>query len=319
MPAEGVDLTPVPELLTSAEIVRLAALFARAGVSKVRLTGGEPTLRKDLVELVGQLAALPGVDTVALTTNGITLARQLDELLSAGLTHLNVSLDTLRAERFERLVRRRGHSRVLQAVDRSLEAVRDGRLRSLKVNVVVQRGVNDDEIGDFVRWTKDHPLNVRFIEWMPFDGNVWSRGKMVSFREMFDAACAAVPSLRGDPSPPAEGAPLPASLQRLPDPRGEVARNFCIPGHVGTVSFIASMTKPFCGDCNRLRLMADGNLKVCLFGASEVSLRDALRGGASERELLAIMHAALGRKRAAHAGMFELAASKNRAMVKIGG
>ncbi|KAL3159838.1 GTP 3',8-cyclase, mitochondrial [Trebouxia sp. C0009 RCD-2024] len=299
MPEEGTDLTPQDALLTTSEILRLSRLFVEGGVNKIRLTGGEPTLRRDIVDLTKELNALPGLQAIGITTNGIALRRKLPELQAHGLSLLNLSLDTLRPERFERMTRRRGHDRVLETLDL---AVRLG-FAPVKVNVVVMRGVNDDEIADFVELTRDRSINVRFIEYMPFDGNVWSDTKMVTYKQMMAAVQQRFPH----------------ELQRLQDPRSEVAKNFHIPGFKGSVSFITSMTHAFCGDCNRLRLMADGNLKVCLFGANEVSLRDAMRQGASDANLRVIISAAVNRKKAAHAGMFEIAKSKNRAMVHIGG
>jgi GTP 3',8-cyclase len=311
MPEEGVELTPRSHLLTAAEIERLTRLFARAGVDKVRLTGGEPTLRRDLPDIVRRVASTQGIEAVGLTSNGLVLGRNLEELRQAGLSLLNISLDTLRPDRFEEMTRRQGHKRVLDTI---FEADRLG-FNPVKVNVVVMRGVNDDEIGDFVDLTKDRPLNVRFIEYMPFDGNVWSRDKLVPYREMMNAVLARIERNTTTTTTTSND----ASIGRCADPVGEVAKNFTVPGHRGTVSFVTSMTSAFCGDCNRLRLMADGNLKVCLFGANEVSLRDAIRGGASDEDLLAVISAAVDRKKAAHAGMFELARTKNRAMVKIGG
>ncbi len=218
----------------------------------------------------------------------------------AGLSAINISLDSLRPDRFETLTRRRGHQRVLAAID---TALRLG-YNPVKVNVVVMRGVNDDEVPAFVELTRHAPVNVRFIEFMPFDDNAWGSGsKMVGYREMVAAVRQAFPQ----------------GLERLCDPAGEVAKNFRVPGFKGSVSFITSMTHAFCGDCNRLRLLADGSLKVCLFGANEVSLRDAVREGASDEELRLIVSAAVDRKKAAHAGMFDLARTKNRAMVTIGG
>lgn len=298
MPEEGVELTPGGELLTTAEVMRVARLFAAAGVDKIRLTGGEPTLRSDLVPLTAQLAALPGVKAVALTSNGLTLGHSLPALRDAGLSLLNISLDTLRPDRFVAMTRRQGHERVLGAIHRAVELG----FRPVKVNVVVMRGVNDDELADFVELTRHASINVRFIEYMPFDGNVWTQPKLVTYRQMV----AAVQAAHGP-------------LVRMDDPAGEVAKNFCVPGYAGSVSFVTSMTAAFCADCTRLRLMADGNLKVCLFGANEVSLRDAMREGASDEDLRLIVSAAVDRKRAAHAGMLELAAAPNRAMVKIGG
>ncbi|GLC54406.1 GTP 3',8-cyclase, mitochondrial [Pleodorina starrii] len=302
MPDEGVELTPGQQLLTTPEIMRLARIFVEAGVTKVRLTGGEPTLRRDIGEVVRQLAELRpvGLRSVALTSNGIVLARQLPALKEAGLTAVNISLDTLRPERFEQLARRPGHKRVLESIRTAVTLGYD----PVKVNVVVMRGVNDDEVADFAALTAHQPINVRFIEYMPFDGNVWSDSKMVPYRELVSRIQSAFPD---------------TPLERLDDPSGEVAKNFRLRGHRGSVSFITSMTQHFCSDCNRLRLLADGNLKVCLFGASEVSLRDAMRGGATDDELRSIISLAVGRKRAAHAGMWELAASANRPMITIGG
>ncbi|GLI58614.1 hypothetical protein VaNZ11_000348 [Volvox africanus] len=302
MPDEGVALTPPQQLLTTQEILKLARIFVEAGVNKIRLTGGEPTLRRDVCELVRHLSALKpmGLRGVAITSNGIVLARQLPALKDAGLTAVNISLDTLRPERFEQLARRPGHRRVLESIRTAVALGYD----PVKVNVVVMRGVNDDEVADFAALTRNQPINVRFIEYMPFDGNVWSDSKMVPYRELVSRIQTALPD---------------NPLERLSDPTGEVAKNFRLTGHRGSVSFITSMTQQFCSDCNRLRLLADGNLKVCLFGASEVSLRDAMRGGASDDDLRAIISVAVGRKRAAHAGMFELAASANRPMITIGG
>ncbi|CAD7702426.1 unnamed protein product [Ostreobium quekettii] len=299
MPAEGVDLTPKDDLLTTRELLRLAQLFVANGVNKIRLTGGEPTVRKDIVELTGALARIPGLRTLAMTTNGLALTRKLPALKEAGLNALNISLDTLRPDRFEKFTRRRGHDRVLQAIDLALELGYD----PVKVNVVVMRDQNDDEILDFVELTREKAINVRFIEFMPFDGNLWSGRKLVSYNEMFQTIASHFP-----------GGPI-----RCADPKGEVAKNFRIPGFKGSLSFVTSMTKAFCGDCNRVRLMADGNLKVCLFGANEVSLREAMRDGASDDELRTVIWAAIQRKKAAHAGMFELSRTANRAMIKIGG
>ncbi|CAG9466340.1 unnamed protein product [Pedinophyceae sp. YPF-701] len=311
MPPEGVDLTPKPQLMSTDEVVRVASLFAEGGVSKVRLTGGEPTLRKDLVDIVSRTAALPGIEDVGITTNGIVLGRNLDQLVDAGMTSVNISLDTLQPDRFARLTRRKGLERVLDVARRA--AAMKGRpratgapgLRQVKLNVVVMRGTNDDELGAFVDLTRDADINVRFIEWMPFDGNAWDHGKMMPYRDMV----AAVEAHTG------------ATLRRERDPYGEVAKNFRLPGHRGSVSFVTSMTEHFCHECTRLRVMADGNLKVCLFGHNEVSLRDAMREGATDDDLRYVLSAAVDRKRARHAGMFEIArqSANGRAMVKIGG
>ena len=300
MPAEGVDLAPADTLLTTAEVLRLARLFVAAGVDKIRLTGGEPTVRRDLVEIASGLRALPGLRHLGLTSNGIVLAKRIPALRAAGVDLLNISLDTLIPAKFEFLTRRKGHERVMESIRAAVEAG----YAPVKVNCVVMRGVNDDELGAFVALTRDAPINVRFIEYMPFDGNAWAQRKLVPYAEMLQRVSAQYPALR-----------------RLADPREEVAKNFALPGHQGSVSFVTSMTEHFCGGCNRLRLMADGALKVCLFGANETSLRDVMRAGATDAELGALVGAAVQRKKAAHAGIAvdALADSKNRAMIKIGG
>ncbi|KAI8104326.1 hypothetical protein M9434_002884 [Picochlorum sp. BPE23] len=303
MPEEGVDLTPHGHLLNTEEIVKLVELFALAGVNKVRLTGGEPTIRKDLANIVKQISSIEGIKDVGITSNGLVLSRSLEQLKDAGLSLINLSLDTLKPARFEQMTRRKGHERVLGSINKAL----DLGYNPVKINVVVMKGVNDDEILDFVELTRNKNVNVRFIEYMPFDGNVWSTEKLVSYKEMFKAVNTYAKETSGD------------GLVRFADGHGEVAKNFRVPGFKGSVSFITSMTSQFCGDCNRVRLMADGNIKVCLFGNNEVSLLDALREGATDEDLLAVVSAAVDRKKAAHAGMDILHTLKNRPMVKIGG
>ncbi|GAB2272745.1 GTP 3',8-cyclase, mitochondrial [Dionaea muscipula] len=298
MPAEGVELTPGPKLLSKNEIVRLANLFVSSGVSKIRLTGGEPTLRTDIEEICLQLSEMEGLKTLAMTTNGLTLARKLPRLKECGLTSVNISLDTLVPAKFEFMTRRKGHQRVMEAIDASICLGYD----PVKVNCVVMRGFNDDEICDFVDLTREKPINIRFIEFMPFDGNVWNVKKLVPYSEMLDQVVRRFPSLK-----------------RHKDHPTDTAKNFKIDGHRGYVSFITSMTEHFCSGCNRLRLLADGNFKVCLFGPSEVSLKNPLRNGADDEELMEIIGNAVKRKKAAHAGMFEIANTANRPMIHIGG
>lgn len=298
MPAEGVELTPTPMVMSQNEIVRLASLFVHSGVNKIRLTGGEPSIRKDIEEICSQLSNLKGLKTLAMTTNGLTLARKLPKLKESGLNLLNISLDTLVPAKFEFMTRRKGHERVMESIYTAV----DLGYNPVKVNCVVMRGFNDDEICDFVELTKEKPINVRFIEFMPFDGNVWNVKKLVSYAEMLDIVGKRY-----------------TGLKRIQDHPTETAKNFTVDGHQGTVSFITSMTDHFCAGCNRLRLLADGNLKVCLFGPSEVSLRDPIRNGADDNELRQIIGAAVKRKKAAHAGMFDIAKTPNRPMIHIGG
>lgn len=298
MPAEGVDLTPNPQILSPQEICHLASLFVSSGVNKIRLTGGEPTIRKDIEDICMRLSNLKGLKTLAITTNGITLARKLPKLKECGLSALNISLDTLISAKFEFMTRRKGHERVMESINTAI----DLGYNPVKVNCVVMRGFNDDEICDFVELTREKPINVRFIEFMPFDGNVWNVKKLVPYSEMLDRVMKRYPN-----------------VERIKDHPTETAKNYSIDGHAGTVSFITSMTEHFCAGCNRLRLLADGNFKVCLFGPSEVSLRDPLRRGADDSELKKIIGAAVKRKKAAHAGMLDIAKTPNRPMIHIGG
>nr|XP_058931349.1 molybdenum cofactor biosynthesis protein 1 isoform X5 [Kogia breviceps] len=281
MPEEGVPLTPKADLLTTEEILTLARLFVKEGVDKIRLTGGEPLIRPDVVDIVAQLHQLEGLRTLGITTNGINLARLLPQLQKAGLSTINISLDTLVPAKFEFIVRRKGFRKVMEGIHKAIELG----YNPVKVNCVVMRGLNEDELLDFVALTEGLPLDVRFIEYMPFDGNKWNFKKMVSYKEMLDTLRQQWPE-----------------LEKLPEEESSTAKAFKIPGFRGRVSFITSMSEHFCGTCNRLRITADGNLKVCLFGNSEVSLRDHLRAGASEEELLSIIGAAVGRKKRQHAG-----------------
>eukprot|EP00041_Stephanoeca_diplocostata_P012194 m.203538 g.203538 ORF g.203538 m.203538 type:complete len:677 (+) comp18852_c0_seq1:192-2222(+) len=256
MPEDGVALTPDNELLSTEEIVKLAELFVSEGVNKIRLTGGEPLVRRDIIEVIRSLNELPGLDTIAMTTNGITLPKKVDQLVAAGLTHINISLDTLKDFKFEIITRRKGHSRVLQGIDKCVESG----LKSVKVNCVVMKNFNADELCDFVELTRDKPIDVRFIEYMPFDGNKWNHDRFLGFKDMVEIIRKEYPD-----------------FESLGSPDSETAKAWKVPGFAGQLGFITSMTNHFCGGCNRLRITADGNLKVCLFGNSEVSLRDALR------------------------------------------
>nr|XP_060610080.1 molybdenum cofactor biosynthesis protein 1 isoform X1 [Anolis sagrei ordinatus] len=297
MPEEGVQLTPKSELLSTQEIITLARLFVKEGVDKIRLTGGEPLIRPDVVDIIAQMRKLEGLETIAVTTNGINLARLLPRLKEAGLNAINISLDTLVPAKFEFIVRRKGFHKVMEGIHKALELGYD----PVKVNCVVMRGLNEDELLDFVALTEKYPLDVRFIEYMPFDGNKWNFKKMVSYKEMLDTIKQKWPE-----------------LEKLPcEEASSTAKTYKVPHFQGQVSFITSMSEHFCGSCNRLRITADGNLKVCLFGSSEVSLRDHLRSNASEEELIQIIGGAVGRKKKQHAGMINISQMKNRPMILI--
>ena len=300
MPEDGVELTQQQKLLSTNEIVQLSKLFIQQGVTKIRLTGGEPLLRKDLTEIIRQLNLFRplGLESIGITTNGLVLARRLNDLHAAGLDRINISLDTLIPAKFELISRRRGLHLVLKSIDAALAL----QYRPLKINCVLMKGLNDDELADFVQLTKDRCVDVRFIEFMPFSGNKWGRGKFVPYQHMLATIRRRWPD-----------------ILKIENEPHDTAKSYRIPGYQGYVSFITSMSQHFCGSCNRLRVTADGNLKVCLFGDAEVSLRDALRSGATDEQLLDVIEAAVKRKQPKHAGMDNLVQMKNRPMILIGG
>lgn len=300
MPEEGIELSPSGNILSNEEVIRLATLFVKSGVTKIRLTGGEPTVRKGISEIVASLNQLRnyGLQSIAMTSNGLALHRKLPELIKNGLTHLNLSLDTMDPYKFEFITRRRGHDAVMKALSVALNS----ELESIKVNVVVIKGLNDMEVPDFVHLTKDNDLSVRFIEFMPFTGNKWDKQKMVPSAELLGQISAKLST------------PL-----RTNDEPNDTARSWQIPGYRGSFGFISSMSDHFCGSCNRLRITADGQIKVCLFDAKEVSLRDQIRAGASDDDLLKIVGIAVSGKQAKHAGMEDIDVVTNRPMILIGG
>lgn len=299
MPEDGVELQPEEKLLSTDEIVRLATTFVREGVTKIRLTGGEPTVRRDILDLVARLGQLRryGLKELAMTSNGIALKRKLPNLVKAGLTHLNLSLDTLDPWRYQLMSRRKGLEVVLETIDLAIKLG----VQPLKINCVVIKGLNDSEINDFVEFTRTRPVEVRFIEYMPFDGNRWNKDKMLSYKDMLARIETAFPT-----------------FSKVVDHKNDTSKGWRVPGFVGKVGFITSMTNHFCGSCNRLRVTSDGNLKVCLFGNTEVSLRDMMRASADDGELLKVIGAAVKRKKKQHAGITELETMKNRPMILIG-
>lgn len=297
MPEDGVELSPKSHILTFEEIERLAKLFVNAGVNKIRLTGGEPLVRKDVELLVERIGRIPGVETLAITTNGLLLPKKLPRLQAAGVNLLNISLDTLDAHKFEQITRRRGFDRVLDAIEDAVQLGYD----PVKVNCVVMRGINDDELEAFVALTEEPPIEVRFIEYMPFQGNGWNDAKFIPYAEMLGRLENRY------------------TLIRCADGPTDTSKTFQVPGFRGRVGFITSMSDEFCSSCNRLRLTADGALKVCLFGNAEVSLRDLIRAGAGDDELMEAIENAVRRKKKAHAGLHQLVDLENRPMILIGG
>lgn len=304
MPEEGVELSPKEHILTDDEVIRLATLFVKSGVTKIRLTGGEPTVRKGMIDLMGRINELRqyGLRSIAMTTNGIGLHRRLPNMIKNGLTHINISLDTMDPYQFEIMTRRPGHESVLKTIEVALNSPE---LKSVKVNVVVMKGLNDREVPDFVAWAKDKDVSVRFIEFMPFSGNKWSKNKMVPSSELLERVRERFPT-----------------IDKAPPELNETARSWQIPGHKGSLGFISSMSDHFCATCNRLRLTADGQIKVCLFDAKEVSLRDIMRNGGTDEDLLKIIGVAVQGKHAKHGGIENVEnidVITNRPMILIGG
>lgn len=279
MPTEGMEFLPRAEVLSFEEIERVAGVAHALGVRSVRITGGEPLVRRGISDLVGRIAGV-GFEDVALTTNGILLAGMADKLAAAGLRRVNVSCDSLRPDRFAS-IRRRGE---LDVVLDAMDAAEAAGLTPLKVNVVVLRGQNDDEILDFAAFARDTGRTVRFIEYMPLDAEGhWDRGDLVPGREVHDRINERWPL------EPVENPhdPAPADRFRFVDGRGEIG-------------LISTVTQPFCGTCNRLRLTADGAIRNCLFSDAEVSVRDVLRTGGSDRAVALALRAAVWGKLPGH-------------------
>ena len=299
MPPEGIPLLDRSDVLTFEEITRIVRILAEMGINKVRLTGGEPLVRRELDKLVRLIVNIPGIRAVCMTTNGVLLSGCADLLRRSGVSLVNISLDSLRPDRFLRITHRDNHEDVLRGIDAALRASFD----SLKLNVVVMGGVNDDELLDFIEFAADCPINVRFIEFMPFESNGWNRGSLVPAAEM-----------RRRIEERYELIPL------FPNSNREaVASEYRIPGIKGTIGFIASMTEEFCGGCNRLRLMADGGLKTCLFNPPEGNLRDAMRSGADDEELEYLVRSCLELKAERHEPMESLVFFSRIPMIAIGG
>ena len=303
MPAEGMEWLPRSEVLTFEEIERIARVCVeRFGVDSIRLTGGEPTVRAHLPILVAKVAALrvggdgPPVD-VALTTNGATLRSVADDLVAAGLRRVNVSLDTLRRDRFVELTRRDELDHVLEGIDAAVEAG----LEPVKINAVAMRGVNDDEIVDLATFGRERGVTVRFIEWMPLDADQQWRSDAVVPQAEIVAAIDAV-----YPVEPVSRGHQPAERFLYRDGRGEVG-------------VIPSVTRPFCDSCDRVRLTAEGQLRSCLFAVDEVDLRSLVRGGATDDDLADAVRRCVAGKWAGHMiGQVQFVRPR-RSMSQIGG
>lgn len=300
MPEEEYDFTPASRLMQVDEVEAIAKIFVARGVNKIRLTGGEPLVRKDAGEIIKRLSGL-GVE-LTMTTNATRIHEFLDLMWDCGLRKINVSLDTLNRDTFLFLTKRDMYDRVRENIDLLLAK---GFL--VKVNVVVMKGVNEAEILDFVKWSEGVAVDVRFIEFMPFEGNRWDQEKVVTWEEMLSI----VKEVWGE------------RVEALPRKPHETVKQYRIAGGIGTFAVISTMSAPFCGDCNRLRLTADGKMKNCLFSRGETDLLTALRTGAS---VDALIEAAVKAKALALGGQFGVGLDAvdaglivNRSMITIGG
>ena len=299
MPAQGLPWIEREQLLSFEEIERLVRIFAGLGVGKIRLSGGEPLVRRDLHRLVAMIRAIDGIEEIALSTNGLLLAEQLPALVAAGLTRVNVSLDTLRAERFEALARRPGLALVLSGID---AAVRAG-LTPVKINCVTMRGRNDDEIEAFARYAREREVAVRFIELMPVRENLEIAAEAyIGAEEILERISAM------------------ESLHPIAGPRGNgPARYYGFASGSGSIGVISPLSHDYCERCNRVRLTADGRLRLCLFGENHLDLKQALRAGESDERLRDRLTAAMLVKPERHHLRVGEATSQMRAFSEIGG
>jgi cyclic pyranopterin phosphate synthase len=298
MPAEGLDWMAKPEMLTDEEMLRLVQILVGLGIEQVRLTGGEPLLRRSLVDVVAGIAALQPRPRIAMTTNGVGLERTAAALAGAGLDRVNVSLDTVDPEHFRSLTRRDRFDDVV----RGLAAAHEAGLTPVKVNAVAMRGINDEDAPDLLQWCLDRGYELRFIEQMPLDAqHAWDRGLMVTQAELLERLGA-----RFELTPVATRGSAPAE-------------RFLVDGGPAVVGIIASVTAPFCAACDRVRLTADGQLRNCLFARREVDLRGPLREGATDEELADLMIGEMAAKKAGHGIDDPTFVQPDRPMSAIGG
>ncbi len=298
MPEEGVQLRDKAEFMTAEETIGIARAFVERGVKKIRLTGGEPLIKKNAEMIIRELGKMP--IELTLTTNAVAVDRYIDVLKEVGVKSLNVSMDSLKAERFNAISRRSYFDQIMK----NIHLLKEEQFE-VKINVVLIRGVNDDEIIDFIEWSRETGLDIRFIEFMPFDGNNWNRDKTISYEEIM----VKVKSHYGN------------SIIKSDDGENSTSRNYHFKNSKGSFGIISSVTNPFCDSCNRIRLTADGKIKNCLFSNDEMDLLSAFRAG---KELDKLIDIAMKRKFKVRAGINELtdeeiSAYQNRSMTAIGG
>lgn len=298
MPEEDYEFTPASRLMQPEEIEAIAKIFVAQGVNKIRLTGGEPLVRKDAADIIMRLSKLPV--NLTITTNGTRLHEFADVLESAGVKSLNISLDTLNKEKFNLMTRRNQFERVYENIQLMIQ-----KGFHVKINMVVIKNLNHDEIIDFVQWTKNEPVHVRFIEFMPFTGNHWQNEKVFTLQQILETVSSEF------------------DILPLEKEKNETAKKYIIPGHKGTFAVISTMSAPFCSDCNRMRLTADGKMKNCLFSQSETDLLTPFR---NKEDILPLIYQSILDKKKALGGQFttdtehiDTTKINNRSMISIGG
>lgn len=303
MPEEGVAFSPAEILLTDEEILRLVRICADLGVRKLRFTGGEPLIRPNLSQLISEVSRTPGIEDVTLTTNGVLLTEKVVELKQAGLTGLNISIDTLKPDRFEHITRRAKLEQVLEG----LAAATDQEFNSIKVNVVALKGFNDDEIGDFAQLGRTGAITTRFIELMPFDAHqIWKTGHFMGADHII--------------------ARLKENFPDLVEAKGSATEKhvFSVPEYRGKLAVIPAYTRSICGSCNRIRVTADGQLRNCLYSTQEYDLRSSLRADVGDADIGDIILDAMGSKlvdgwSAQRAGQEQTPSHLRDSMTQIGG
>ena len=299
MPEEGIDPIPHSEVLSYEELLRVTHLAVRGGIRKVRLTGGEPLVRKGVIDFVRRLGRIDGLEQITLTTNGVLLGQHASDLWASGVRHVNVSLDSLRPERYKEITRRDAFHRVWEGLQ---EAERLG-FRPIKINVVAMRGVNDDEIEDFARLSLEKPYHVRFIEFMPVGkDNGWTGERFISTAEIRERITALGP-LRCLDSRPLDGP----------------AERFVLQGSRGEIGFIGALSHHFCSRCNRLRLTSEGALRGCLFSDDETDIKTPLRNGATDECIMGLIRHAIATKPEGHGSLLQSPRKCSRPMSRIGG
>lgn len=298
MPNEEIEVTPMSKLMSADEIISIATTFVSLGVSKIRLTGGEPLVRHDIAKIIEGLSKLPV--QLTMTTNGVFLHKYIDVIEAAGIRSINVSLDTLDPIRFMALTKRDQFYQVKQNIDMLIK-----RKFSVKVNVVTMKGINEHEIPNFVQWTKHEPVHIRFIEFMPFTANQWMSEKVVTYKEILQTISNEYECIK------------------LKDELNDTTKKYKVLNYAGTFAIISTMTSPFCGNCNRIRLTADGKIKNCLFSKSETDLLLLHRLG---EDIIPAIRTSILQKEKALGGQIlsdfvqiDPSHVENRSMISIGG